>query len=343
MKCFALNFCFAYCLPREQRLIDGLAQDSDNEGMEDELVLALDEDDLLEATRTHIKGSKPVDGSDHRTDVEEKTNTTKLHDMTREMFEISSAIWQCPASAPQNDRAETPPRLQSHTAPEEAIQDHALAKKSAENSRRKEKQNQKPEGLLGVPANAPGAREGPEVTTDLLRDWLHSSHVQGSTNAEQHHFLSLVVDRTLVEYGLLALTDTQLGTEAPMCHLLHGPPGSGKSHCLVFLRELFELLGFKQGIDYEVVAYQAVNASALGGDTIHMSCGFKSVVDASAAVAEATAKRIAYWRWLFIDEISMVSARLLAQLDHRICSVKPDGDAFKLDSTGRARRGPLGF
>lgn len=69
-KRHVLNFCFVYCLPRSLQLQDGLAANSDNEGIEDEAVV-FDEDDLLEARLTHkpshvrSKGKAQNAGSDH--------------------------------------------------------------------------------------------------------------------------------------------------------------------------------------------------------------------------------------------------------------------------------------
>ena len=48
-----LNFCFVYCLPRSMQLQEGLMDNSENEGIEDEPV-AFDAEDLLEATLTHV-------------------------------------------------------------------------------------------------------------------------------------------------------------------------------------------------------------------------------------------------------------------------------------------------
>ena len=59
---------------------------------------------------------------------------------------------------------------------------------------------------------------------------------------------------------------------------------------------------------------QAVNAADIRGRTLHNACGLG--VDAAAldrAVSQEAAKRMSYWRWLVVDEISMVNARLLAQ------------------------------
>ena len=57
--------------------------------------------------------------------------------------------------------------------------------------------------------------------------------------------------------------------------LLHGGPGTGRSHIIKILqKELFEgVLQWQPGLDFQVVALQAVNADALDGDTIHHALG----------------------------------------------------------------------
>ena len=55
-------------------------------------------------------------------------------------------------------------------------------------------------------------------------------------------------------------------------------------------------------------------AEDIRGRTLHNACGLG--VDAAAldrAVSQEAAKRMSYWRWLVVDEVSMVNARLLAQ------------------------------
>lgn len=46
---------------------------------------------------------------------------------------------------------------------------------------------------------------------------------------------------------------------------------------------------------------------------------------------------MAYWRWLIIDEISMVNARLLAQAEARLRAVIPSANAWKTAVGGEAR------
>eukprot|EP00971_Amphidinium_carterae_P210076 4167676-Amphidinium_carterae.1 len=54
-------------------------------------------------------------------------------------------------------------------------------------------------------------------------------------------------------------------TKDPLVWLVHGPPGTGKSHVLSAIKELFnECLGYTQGFDYEFTALQATTANDIG-------------------------------------------------------------------------------
>ena len=105
VKCVVQNFVFTHCLPRQARLVDGLEENSDNEDLLDDLVdFGLSEDDLLEATLTHVRGSGLRDpgaedfsgDSEQEEDEEEQgpAASTRLYDMTMEMFGLSGKIWQ---------------------------------------------------------------------------------------------------------------------------------------------------------------------------------------------------------------------------------------------------------
>ena len=83
-------------------------------------------------------------------------------------------------------------------------------------------------------------------------------------------------------------------------------------------------------------------AQLLGGDTIHHACGIPAVKRGDekgeyVKLQYDTAKRVLQWRRLFIDEISMVSARLLAEVDQKLRSVIRDAGAQKCGEDGVAR------
>ena len=85
------------------------------------------------------------------------------------------------------------------------VRDHALAKKAAKASSSKQKQSASSsnQGQLIVGAKGPSVTERVPLTVDRLRQWLESDRVRRGTNSKQHQFLELVVDRVLVEAGLI--------------------------------------------------------------------------------------------------------------------------------------------
>lgn len=137
----------------------------------------------------------------------------------------------------------------------------------------------------------------------MFEDWLESA--RSKLNEMQLRFAQLVAARVMVEFGLPPVEGLAL-EPGPLRYLLHGPPGTGKSHVLKLVQELFQLVGLQKGLDWQFLAFQATNAADLGGDTIHHACSFNlSARSFEQAMRPEAAKRMAYWRWLFIDEISL--------------------------------------
>eukprot|EP00973_Karenia_brevis_P009841 1330964-Karenia_brevis.AAC.1 len=72
---------------------------------------------------------------------------------------------------------------------------------------------------------------------------------------------------------------------------------------------------WEQGVDYQIAALQAVNADSLDGDTLHHALGLRPFIkgkkgnhtSSGNTPSEEAAKRVAQWKWLIIDEISMVN------------------------------------
>ena len=124
--------------------------------------------------------------------------------------------------------------------------------------------------------------------------------------------------------------------------VLHGGPGTGKTHVIKLLRaELFEkLLGWSRGVEFDITALQAVTADMLDGDTLHHAFGLSWSKSGSRAPSLsktlALAQRLLRMRWLVIDEISMVSVELLAQLEQKLRQLIRQGSPFKRRN-GRTR------
>ena len=150
-----LSFVFTYCLPRQLRSTGNLEENSDNEGMEDELVdFHLEGDDLLAATRTHVRGSglKPAedeDSSDSQADEAQQpaaAATTRLYDMTMHMFGLSSAIWQGPDRGANEAAARRHQEMLRSAGA--ADMDRELALQAAQDSRNSEQKTKTSAGLV---------------------------------------------------------------------------------------------------------------------------------------------------------------------------------------------------
>jgi len=171
-KRYVMNFVFTYCLPREVRLVDGLEENSDNEDIVDELTdFQLDENDLLEATRTHVRGNgigqpvaaedtfeAPEFSGDENPDEQEAANPTRLYDMTMEMFRLSGAIWQQQEEVHNEDARQRHEQVAQSAA--SWIPDHEVALRSAKDSDNSAKKDGTGTGILGEKVAAAEARVG---------------------------------------------------------------------------------------------------------------------------------------------------------------------------------------
>ena len=166
----------------------------------------------------------------------------------------------------------------------------------------------------------------PEVQQEIVNITAVKNHVeewaggvaQDGCNAKQAEVCRKVASQVVQE-----ILSENPGVLEPLRWAVHGGPGTGKSYVLNRLRkELFEdILGWKQGDEFQVVTLQAVMANDLKGDTIHHAFGlnWQGLGDERISghkLLELSAKALR-WRWLIIDEISMVSAELLARLELR--------------------------
>ena len=343
LKRYILNYAFVYCLPRSLQPDQDLAANSDNEDLKDE-VCHFDEDELQQATGTRVRGAgkEAANAAEEEdpTDEAEPPATSTQHDLTVQMMNISHNFWLGEAS----EATDVPQQmarhlLQARTA-SESIADAGQLLAAAQASRNKR------------PADAEADRSGLDgthhqgtanhlhaVSNRQLRAWLESGEVRNDLNDEQHHFLKLVVERVLVEYNLMPAAATVRRSEEPMIWLLHGRPGTGKTHVLKYVRELFEnFLGYVQGIDFQFTAFQATNAADIKGETLHAACGLTKDMDClETACTPDTARRIAHWCWLIADEVGMISARLLGQVETRTRSTVPNAGQFKRDAMGNVR------
>ena len=95
-------------------------------------------------------------------------------------------------------------------------------------------------------------------------------------------------------------------------------------------------------VDFQIVALQAAMAQLLGGDTIHHGLGIPAFQRSETHEDDLkksldALKRALQWRWLVIDEISMVNARLLAEVEYKCRQVVRDLDVRKRDGQNDIR------
>ena len=260
------------------------------------------------------------------------------HTMTKEMFDLSSSIWlEGPGSGEANADAVAERRrlenIQGVQCPE-----RLRAAAQASRSKAASVAASRARARLGGAERPPQVEEREAITAEQLLTWVHSEPIRSSLNAKQHEALSLVVDRILVEHGLVQVEDTALQRGDPLVWLVHGGPGTGKTEVLKPLRKLFDMLGYAKGFEFEVAAFQAVNAADVEGKTLHNACGLNvGSFSLDQPASRETAQRMALWRWLIIDEISMVNARLLAQVEQRTRAVMPSTNPWRLNGSGDVR------
>ena len=170
-----------------------------------------------------------------------------------------------------------------------------------------------------------GVRTVDAATSAHVRVWLAELKTRRNTdgrlvaNAQQLAVVSDVARRVIQE--LDSTNNDETDADEPLRKIVHGGPGTGKTHAIKLLKELFEdVLGWQQGVHYQVVAFQAVMAHLIGGDTIHHALGIPVFTDGRSSEEQlashmTVSKRMLQCRWLIIDEISMVSSQLLALVD----------------------------
>ena len=156
VKRHVLTFCFVYCLPRHLQLQSGLAENSDNEGLEDAPV-ALTEEDLLQATATRVRGASKTDLDDGQQDNynpdsmkgdPRQEEGTKLYDLTMAMFRRSEDIWLAPQRLADPDPETQKAFEDMQETPQ--VENHTLAARAARAAAKADQQKERPESEAEV-------------------------------------------------------------------------------------------------------------------------------------------------------------------------------------------------
>ena len=191
-----------------------------------------------------------------------------------------------------------------------------------------------------------------QLSVDLygarIDDWFAKLRIEkdGPTD-EQWYVLRHVRDRVLLEYRLekegmhLPKGETREREEEPLRGLIHGPPGSGKSELIKFLRRFFtEALQWTHGVEFMFVAYQNKVAHAMKGITIH-NAGMLDLGQQSRQ-GEQTDVDVLFTKnqdlkWVLVDEVGMVSDHLLGSFGHGLGEASNRPSRFKKRHNGMPR------
>lgn len=163
------------------------------------------------------------------------------------------------------------------------------------------------------------------MSKDGINKWLQDKIQRREVNSEQQQVLEKIVHRIIAEE--FDATESQI-TE-PLRWLVHGGPGTGKTHLIKLIRELFtEELGWTSTVQYKIAAFQNSNADLIEGQTLHVACGLKSPWTQKPQKGNRDilikTRELPQLRWLIIDEISMVSSEMLAEIHHNLSKQMSD-------------------
>ena len=180
------------------------------------------------------------------------------------------------------------------------------------------------------------------VDAASMHRWLASlSAEEEPPTDEQRRFLEAVIDRIEVEAAAEQANRKEAGREDPLFDVVHGVPGAGKSKLIGWLRDLFEKeLHWTHGVEFVCLAFQNAMAALIGGFTVHHWTGIPvGEADGTATTRDnnkfsAKCQRL---RFVLVDEISMISAQLLAQIEILVSRVVRRRSVYKLRPDGSCR------
>ena len=289
--------------------------------------------DLQEALKTRI-GGRAGEGKNDDAEADIDANGAMTHHESSSVgMGIAQNVWKAGPCG-------------THEPTFVRVGDVKVIMKEAHASQRKEKTLHA--SMKQATEREPVLREITTATSEDVKRELkklkHEKDKKGKhiLNSKQYEMVKIVGMRICAEMEAEAGTPGDAGE--PLRWLLHGGPGTGKSHVIKIIKErLFQnVLKWDMGVNFQIVALQAVMADLLGGDTIHHACGIPAFKKRNECHGDDigrhmdVAKKVLQWRWLIIDEISMVSAKLLAEVDVKLRSVIRDIGTQKV-SHGRAR------
>ena len=132
-----------------------------------------------------------------------------------------------------------------------------------------------------------------------------------------------------------------------MLDLVHGLPGTGKTQVIKWVRRLFEeALGWTHGVQFVFLAFLNSMSAHINGLTIHHWAGIPVNAEAGKSGTKDANKmstKCQCLRFIIIDEISMVSAELLAQVEAILRKVVRERSGYKRRSSNNSVRAFAGI
>ena len=192
-------------------------------------------------------------------------------------------------------------------------------------------------------ATAPKAGLYKSTAARSIDDWIASvRREKNPPNAQQLAFLEALATRLKTEIAE-ELGDSKTKTkQEPLLDLVHGLPGTGKTRVIQWMRRLFEeALGWTHGVQFVMLAFQNSMAAHIDGLTIHHWAGIPVNAEAGRSGTKNATKmstQCQCLRFIIIDEISMVSAELLGQLENIVSKVIRTRASYKIRASDRAPR-----
>ena len=214
-----------------------------------------------------------------------------------------------------------------------AVQGHIAARAAPEDAEEK-----RPYSARTVPR----AETYGHVSAASMHRWLQSLQAgKEPPTEEQARFLREVIERIELEARAEQEGRAPADGDCPLFDVIHGVPGAGKSKLIGWLRELFEQeLHWTHGVEFVCLAFQNAMAAAIDGYTVHHWTGLPvGDADGTATTRDnnkfsAKCQRL---RFILVDEISMISAQLLAQLEILVARVIRRRSPYKVRVDGTHR------
>ena len=175
-----------------------------------------------------------------------------------------------------------------------------------------------------------------------LQDWITSLMSRDiRPTEEQRAVLEALVERVEIEATEEQSNTRERSEGEPLFGLVHGFPGTGKTELIFWIRELFEKqLGWTHGIQFVCLAVQNIMAANINGFTIHHWSGIPvhtGVGLSGTSNANKLSTKRQSLRFLLVDEVSMVAAGLLGQLELEISHVTRQRNGYKRRNDGSMR------